>query len=292
MDNNSKCIFIEDISDDCVINEKFRIIKFEKKISKNDKKYLQVELKDKTGTITGRIFSHSLYNTNINIGSIYNIFGKYSKQYNSITITNLELCSENEYNLSDYENTNKNPEKLMNALIETIDSIGDTDFKLILTLFFKEDKKFIENFYKSPAASYYHHNYEHGLLEHTLNVLNICKKLTEIYPNLNQDLLYAGAILHDIGKTKVYKMQGLQIEYTEYGKFMEHIYLGAEMLRDKTRNKLIDQTKVNKLIHLILSHQGEIKLGYGSAVDPKLPEAIALHHADNLDAKVKYALEH
>ena len=46
-----------------------------------------------------------------------------------------------------------------------------------------------------------------------------------------------------------------------------------------------------QLLHLILSHHGEVKNGWGSPVDPKTPEAVALHHADNLDAKVKGLLQ-
>jgi 3'-5' exoribonuclease len=293
MNTNSKGIFIEEICEDSIINGKFRVTHIEKRTARTGSEFLQLELKDKTGKIIARIFSQALFTSDkdITLGGIYKVFGKYSKQFNSITINNLELCSENEYELSDYENTLENPDKLMEVIYNTINSIEDNDIKLILNLFFKEDEKFIKEFYKSPAASYYHHNYKHGLLEHTVNVLNICKKLTEIYPKLNRDLLYAGTILHDIGKIKVYKIQGLQIEYTEYGKLMEHIYLGAEMVKDKTRNKLINQNKINQIIHLILSHHGKKELGYGSAVNPQIPEAIALHHADNLDAKIKHILD-
>ena len=39
-----------------------------------------------------------------------------------------------------------------------------------------------------------------------------------------------------------------------------------------------------RLKHMILSHHG--RLEYGSAKLPMTPEAIALHHLDNLDAKV------
>ena len=39
------------------------------------------------------------------------------------------------------------------------------------------------------------------------------------------------------------------------------------------------------LVHLILSHHGKIE--YGSPVLPKTPEAIILHHIDNIDAKIE-----
>lgn len=292
MDTNSKNLFIKDITEESLINEKFKITQITKKYTKKGSEFLQIELKDRTGTIIGRKFSQGVLSEsdkNIEEGHVYQISGEYSKQFNSITIINLKQCQENEYNKIDYDNKAKNPKQLMDILFETINSIKDDDIKLILNLFF-EDDEFLKEFYNSPAASYYHHNYKHGLLEHTTNVLSICKNITKLYPQLNSDLLYAGAILHDIGKIKVYKLHGLKIEYTEYGKLMEHIYLGAEMVRAKTRNTLINQRKIDQVMHLILSHQGEKELGYGSPVDPQLPEASALHYADNLDAKIKHII--
>ena len=63
------------------------------------------------------------------------------------------------------------------------------------------------------------------------------------------------------------------------------------MVKERANKVLIDDTLVKKVIHLILSHHGDISNGWGSAVNPFLPEAVALHHADNLDAKVKIALD-
>ena len=39
------------------------------------------------------------------------------------------------------------------------------------------------------------------------------------------------------------------------------------------------------LLHLVASHHGLLE--YGSPVLPKVPEALILHHADNVDAKME-----
>ena len=39
------------------------------------------------------------------------------------------------------------------------------------------------------------------------------------------------------------------------------------------------------VLHLIAAHHGEYQ--FGSPVLPKTPEAIALHHVDNIDAKLE-----
>ena len=43
-----------------------------------------------------------------------------------------------------------------------------------------------------------------------------------------------------------------------------------------------------KLRHILLSHHG--KREWGSPVDPMTPEALAVHEADDTDAKVEYMI--
>jgi 3'-5' exoribonuclease len=67
-----------------------------------------------------------------------------------------------------------------------------------------------------------------------------------------------------------------------------HITLGALMLHDAI-NDLGEFPQDLRLhvLHLILSHHGQRE--YGSPVLPATAEALALHHLDNLDAKVQAA---
>ena len=75
------------------------------------------------------------------------------------------------------------------------------------------------------------------------------------------------------------------------GIMLDHLFIGANMIEN--RIKKIDAPKKLKiqLIHMILSHHGDTSLGWGSAVSPKTPEALALHHADDMSAKITSSLE-
>ncbi len=138
-------------------------------------------------------------------------------------------------------------------------------------------------FCEAPAAKGFHHNYIHGLLEHSLSVGRVADAISSQYEDVNRDLLVTGAILHDIGKTMEFDYT-TAIDYSDAGRLLGHIVLGERIVADAI-GRLEDFPAELKLqlLHLILSHHGEKE--YGSPVRPKTPEAFILNHADDIDAK-------
>jgi 3'-5' exoribonuclease len=149
---------------------------------------------------------------------------------------------------------------------------------------FLTDHRFTSQFKKAPAAKYFHHGYLGGLLEHTLSVSQMAMKVAEHYPDLDGDILLAGAILHDIGKIDELEFT-LGIEYSDRGRLLGHIVLGVLMLEEKLKAmKDFPSELATRLKHLILSHHGEFD--FGSPKRPKFLEAFALHLIDDMDAKI------
>jgi 3'-5' exoribonuclease len=138
---------------------------------------------------------------------------------------------------------------------------------------------------KGPAASAVHHAWIGGLVEHVLSACKTAQAIAEQRPFLNRDLLLAGVILHDIGKIEEID-SGPGFGYTDTGRLCGHIVLGT-LLVERFILKLKDfpRAKRDVLLHLILSHHGELE--YGSPVKPCTAEAVALHHLECLDAKVQ-----
>ncbi|MCK4593010.1 HD domain-containing protein [bacterium] len=134
-----------------------------------------------------------------------------------------------------------------------------------------------------PAAQSVHQAYRGGWLEHTLFVSRDARYYAEKYPELDADLLLAGAILHDVGKLKELD-GGPTYDYTDEGRFVGHVVIGAQMVRDAARETELDERRTLLLEHLILSHHGERE--FGAATLPKTREAVVLHHIDNIDAKL------
>jgi 3'-5' exoribonuclease len=287
--------FVKNLKGGSILS-KFAISNKSIKLTKHGNEYLDVTLSDKTGDITGRMFSNGKLNSSVQDlenGDICTIKGnveEYQGRLN-LKISEIVKCSAEEFDKKDFLNSSeKNTDKLMEVICNTISQMKNPHLKNLLKLFF-DDEKFKNDFCTAPAAVRMHHNYIGGLLEHTTQVLILCKTICQNYPELDSDLLFTGAILHDIGKMKVYQQNGFTIEYTEDGLLLEHIYISAQMVKEQANKILVDEKTIKKVIHLILSHHGDISNGWGSAVSPFLPEATALHYADNLDAKVKIALD-
>ncbi|MDO5435243.1 MAG: HD domain-containing protein [Clostridia bacterium] len=137
-----------------------------------------------------------------------------------------------------------------------------------------------------PAAQRMHHAERSGLLHHTTSMLRLAKAMIPVYPFLNADLLYAGVILHDLGKIDEMKSDALGnvTDYTRDGQLLGHLVKGVAKL-EKTAERLgIDDETVILLEHMLLSHHGESD--YGSPKPPMFPEAEALHWLDMMDARL------
>jgi 3'-5' exoribonuclease len=166
---------------------------------------------------------------------------------------------------------------------KAISSVQNVHLRQLLDRIFTDE--FMDQFVKAPASMWLHCNWVGGLAEHTLNVMRTCEYLSTSYPELDRDLLVAGALMHDIGKVLEYDVK-TSIDVSEEGMLRGHIIIGAEMV-----SRACDQIEGMpdplrlKIIHMILSSHGELE--FGSPKKPQFPEAVALHFADDIDAKLE-----
>ncbi len=154
---------------------------------------------------------------------------------------------------------------------------------------FVNDKDLMERFRKAPAAAAMHHAYIGGLLEHTVSVLEVALRVVPHYPKLSLDLMLAGLFLHDIAKAAELSFE-TAIGYTDEGQLLGHITQAAIWIDKKAdlvaskSGKPFDSELRWVLEHIVLAHHGQY--AFGSPKLPAVPEAIAVHYIDNLDAKL------
>ena len=201
----------------------------------------------------------------------------------------LKKADEGEYRPEDFMPSlpDEAVEALFTELKGFVEGVKNPHLKILLMRFFA-DAGFVKAFKRSPAARKNHHNYVGGLLEHSVNVARLCSLINEFYP-MDRDLLITGALLHDIGKTREYTVKA-SVDVTSEGMFIGHLSMTAEMIRKEI--EALDgfpQTLAHKVIHMILSHHGELE--FGSPKEPAFPEALALFHADYMDASVKNTIQ-
>lgn len=154
---------------------------------------------------------------------------------------------------------------------------------------FINDEQFALAFKRSPAAAALHHAYLGGLLEHTLGVLELATLVLPRYPDLNADLVLAGIFFHDAGKTAELSYE-TNFGYTTEGQLIGHIVMAVSWLDRAARELEAESGEafptdlLNVLKHIVVSHHGTYE--FGSPKLPALPEAVAVHYLDNLDAKL------
>jgi len=256
--------------------------------TKAGKSYYSMQLQDKTGIIDAKVWE---LNNGISHFEAMNYI-RVEAQVTSfngalqLNVKRVRVADEGEYETSDYMPCSaKNIDEMFGELISIISSISNEYLKKLLDSFFVEDKVFIDKFKRHSAAKSIHHGFKGGLLEHTVSVARICEFIAGRYPRINKDLLITSAIFHDVGK--IDELSSFpENDYTDEGQLVGHIVMGTMMVSE--RIKTIENFPVklaNELKHCILSHHGELE--YGSPKKPSLIEALALAHADNMDAKLQ-----
>lgn len=182
-------------------------------------------------------------------------------------------------------------------ILTKLEAITDPRLRQLCRLFIE---RFGERYRRTAAARENHHARRGGLVEHVAQMMRATEAICGVYPALNRDLLLAGVLFHDCGKMweNSYPEAGFSQPYNLHGELLGHIPLGLELVNKLWRDLLdlpeaaqwtalepaSEQVRLH-LLHLIAAHHGQFE--YGSPVLPKTPEAIALHHIDNIDAKLE-----
>jgi 3'-5' exoribonuclease len=263
------------------------IKKFEVRLTRQNKQYLNMELGDRSVTLNANIFDNfDKISTSFKNGDIVNAKGTIEdyQGIKQIRISSLDsIDASADISVDDLlPKSLKDPDEMQRDFLERIESLSDYYLKTLMKRIFQGEK--LEKFTTAPAGKSWHHGYIHGLIEHTLEIIKICDSMCDIHPEINRDLLICGAMLHDLGKTEELKYDG-PFEYTDKGKLIGHIVMSTMIINEEAQKvaNFPDELKTC-LIHIVLSHQG--KLEYASPVVPKTLEAITLYQADELSAKV------
>jgi len=281
--------YLKDLKEGEKIIEFYLVEEKQIRTKKNGEEYISFILKDKTGHIPSVIWDNvSKYKDKFQKGDFVKIDGLVGMYGNGLQITVRKIRKVEERDeregfdkLNYFETTEGDIETMWKELLDIVDSLEDKCIQKLVKEITKENEKKIKMY---PGAMRIHHEYFGGFLEHTLSVARTCDYFSGKYGEVNRDLLIAGAILHDIGKLKELSVSNIT-EYSEEGNLIGHIVLGSDMVKEKARKiKDFPEDKLIQLDHIILSHQGNME--WGSPKPPMTIEALILHYAEDLDAKV------
>jgi 3'-5' exoribonuclease len=260
--------------------------------NRNGNLYLQVDLSDRTGAISGRMWNASDADYRaFEDGDFVRIEGTAQVYQGAMQMIVSNICRARpeEVDLADFMPlANADIDRLAVRLGEMLRQLRDPHLAALAQCFLM-DEAFMRKFSRAPAGMKHHHAYHGGLLQHVTNLMEVVLRIADRFPMVDPELLLLGAFLHDMGKIDELTYDRA-FGYSDEGQLIGHLVMAVGMLdakiaeTEKLMQEPFPEELKLRLKHMIISHHGQYE--YGS---PKLPmtlEAVALHQLDNLDAKI------
>jgi len=276
--------WIKDFLEGDLIRGPLLVVNANKGVTNNGLAYMNVTLQDKTGTIEAKKWDiNEVDAALLNIGNVVLVDGDVLNYRDNlqVKIRAISKVNDDEFDATRFTMASPIPlEELEKRLDSYVNSLKDKDIALLT-------KTLIGKYYKSyityPAAVRNHHEFASGLLHHTVSMADLGEAIANLYPSVDRDMLIAGILLHDLGKTL--ELSGPIIpKYTLEGKLIGHISITHAEIQKSIEALKINSETATLLSHMVLSHHG--KYEYGSPVLPLTREAYLLSVFSHLDAKM------
>lgn len=276
--------WIKDLSEGGIFRGPLLVVNISRGVTTGRQNFINITLQDKTGTIEGKMWDATLDDVPfLEIGKIVHLNATVTtfRENLQLRINQINETHEDEYDPNNFASSSPIPlDDLKARLDKYLKSIKNKDISLLTNYLIK---KYYDKMVVYPAAVRVHHEFVSGLIHHTVTMCDVMEALLKVYVDLDRDLLLAGILLHDLGKT-IELSSPIVPRYTIEGNLIGHIsIMHAEI--QKAAEKLEIKSEVPMLLsHMVLSHHG--KYEFGSPVLPMLKEALVLNFIDNLDAKL------
>ena len=275
---------IADFQDGDRIDGQFLVASMNRCSSNAGRPYLNLILQDSSGTIPAKKWDVEQDDERILAGgNVVSISGdvldyKGALQFKILSVRELDQSLIDVYRFA--LPCPVDPRLLEKHLDELLSAFKEGDLKKLVAGIIADHRKAYVSY---PAAVKNHHNCLGGLMYHSLRMADLAEEICRLYDDLDRDLLVAGCILHDLGKT--IELSGpVATKYTLSGRLLGHIAIGDALLAEKIDELGLKDEKVTLLRHMVLSHHG--KPEFGAAVRPEIREAFALSMIDDFDAKM------
>lgn len=284
--------FIEQLRDGDTLDDVYLVTEKQLKINRNGNPYIQVDLRDRTGSITARLWNagDGIFRSFEN-GDYLHVHGRCQVHLGTLQVimNSFERVEPQKVEINDFlPHTEQDVGKLMDKLRGYMMRLSNPHLRALCQCYLMDDA-FMAGFATSPAGVKLHHAYIGGLLEHVVTMLEIADRITPLYPGVDRDLLMTGIFLHDSGKVRELSYKRA-FGYTDEGQLVGHLGIGISLLTElaaktaELTGEPMPRELLMRIQHMILSHHGSLE--NGSPRLPMTPEAMLLHHIDTLDTRM------
>ena len=218
-----KVEFVKDLKEGQHVRDEFIVASVSKCASDKGKAYLNIKFQDKTGSLDAKKWDVTDRDLQLIVpGAVLEVEGDVNSYRDQLQLKVLmvdEVIKEL-VDISDFKKVSPIPLDEMKAkLANYLKSFKDPDVSLIVN---EVIKRFYDKYVTYPAAVRIHHEFGSGIIHHSLAMADLAEAVAKLYPQVDRDILVAGAIIHDVGKTIEYKDLPVP-EQTVEGKLCGHI---------------------------------------------------------------------
>jgi 3'-5' exoribonuclease len=283
-----KSPYVSELQPNQVVTATLLVQHKEVRQKKTGEPYLSLTLGDRTGDIDARMWDNAAEVMDtfdrddfLKVRGLLQIHqGRLQLTVHKLMKQGLDTVDQTDF----FPASSRDPEEMFTELRGIVADVGSAPLRALLENFVN-DPEVGRRLKIAPAAKSVHHAFLGGLIEHVLSMCSVAKLLGAHYRDIDLDLLLTGIVLHDIGKIHELTYDR-SFGYSTEGQLIGHIVIGMRMIDEKIRAVPDFPERLRTLLqHMILSHHGELE--FGSPKVPLFPEALLLHHIDNMDSKME-----
>jgi 3'-5' exoribonuclease len=283
-----KSPYVAELEPNQLVNGTFLVQHKDVRQKKSGEPYLSLTLSDRTGELDAKMWDNAQEalgafqrDNFVRVKGLLQVF----QNRPQLTVHKIQPVPDSEVDAADYfPASTRDRDEMFLELRSWIAAMTNPHLKALLDAIFA-DESIALAYRTAPAAKTVHHAWLGGLIEHVLSLCRLAKFAAAHYTEIDFDLLLSGVILHDLGKIRELTY-ARGFSYSTEGHLLGHIVIGLQIVEEKLRGVPDFPPSLRDLLkHLIVSHHGELE--FGSPKTPLFPEALLLHHLDNLDSKME-----
>jgi len=276
--------YVADLSEGTLVDATFAVQRKQRRHTRNGDPFLSMELADRTGRVPGVVWNDvNLLGARFDQGDTVRVLGRVESYGGRLQIAVRDVEKIDAGDPLDLVPGARRDAETLDGFVEFLaGEIAHPGLRGLLDRFLA-DARFRDRLRSAPAAET-HHDYAGGLLEHTVAVATLCREAAQLHPRLNSDILITAALLHDAGRTETFR-PGVTIAVSEQGRMLGHVLAGVRMIDAAAREAGLADDVLLPLLNAVAGHHGPIE---GRRLETA--EAVALYHANSLDARLGEAL--
>lgn len=276
--------YVADLSEGTLVDATFAVQRKQRRRTRNGDPFLSMELADRTGRVPGVVWNDvNLLGARFDQGDTVRVLGRVESYGGRLQIAVRDVEKIDAGDPLDLVPGARRDAETLDGFVEFLaGEVAHPGLRGLLERFLG-DARFRDRLRSAPASET-HHDYAGGLLEHTVAVATLCREAAGLHPRLNPDILLTAALLHDAGRTETFR-PGVTIAVSEQGRLLGHVLAGVRMIDAAAREARLADDVLLPLLNAVAGHHGPIE---GRRLETA--EAVALYHANSLDARVGEAL--